>query len=302
MPPFVRPLQGLLLALLLLPLAACDETGTVSDDVDVAVQDAVIARQSGDYDTAVKILERAHERDAANPKVRVELATTLLERDDIDLLDVDRIAQFISEGVGAEARTQTAPRTTDVARSGAACVYASDADAEAFEMTAIAGFTDLVDEVASIERANELLATVLPPQITEFDLCTNVVDGELTYDRGGALAALYEQGLSETQVRQVLAVNALARIIDAYLFVSTEIEQEVTWYRLGDGSVALCADDPAALQDEVEEAVAGFGVAVLSLDARASLLGNAAASDLVDLAKGAFEELRDATGDYCASV
>ena len=294
----LRPLQGLLLALLLLPLAACDETGNLgeTEDVEIAVQDAIIARQSGDYDKAVQILERAYERDTTNAKVRVELATTLLERDDIDLLDVDRIAQFISEGVGAEGRVETA------ARSGAACVYAGDPGAESFELTSIEGFTDLVAEVASIDRANDLLATVIPPQIGEFDLCSNVVDGQLSYDRDGALAALYDQGLTETQVRQVLAVNALARIIDAYLFVSTEIVQEVTWYRLSDGTIAICADNPEALQDEAEVAVADFGEAVLSLDARASLLGNSTASELVDLAKDAFEELRDAIGDYCASV
>ncbi len=297
--PVLRSRPILLLVLFLLPLAACDETGTLGDseDIDVVVQDAVIARQSGDYAKAVSLLERAYERDTTSATVRVELATTLLERDDIDLLDVDRIAQFISEGVGAQARTEPS-----VARSGAACVYAADPGAESFELTAIDGFADLVADVVSIDRANDLLATVIPSQIGEFDLCSNVVDGQLSYDRAGALAALYDQGLTETQVRQVLAVNALARIIDAYLYVSSEIAQEVTWYRLGDGSIAICADDPEGLRDEAEVAVGDFGEAVLSLDARASLLGNSTASELVDLAKDAFEELRDAIGDYCASV
>lgn len=297
MPSAFRPLSALLLALLLLPLAACDETGGMSTDADVAVQDAVIARQSGDYEQAVTILEAAYERDTTNAEVRVELATTLLERDGINLLDIDRIAQFISDGVGASARAASAP----TARRGAACVYAADPGAQTFELTEVEGFADLVGEAASIDRANVLLSAVIPEQIAEFDLCSNVIDGQLSYDRDGALAALYAEGLSEAQVRQVLAVNALARIIDAYFFVSTEVMAEVTWYRLSDGSIAICADDPEALQDEAEAAVADFGEAVLSLDARASLLGNSTASELVDLAKEAFEELRDAIGDYCAS-
>ena len=297
MPTRMRPLQALLLALLLLPLAACDETGGISSDAEIAVQDAVIARQSGDYARAVLILEDAHARAPENAKVRVELATTLLERDGIDLLDIDRVSQFLSEGAGATARTASA------ARSGAACVYASDPTAEAFELTAINGFADLVAEAATIDRTSDLLSTVIPAELSGFDLCSNVVDGALSYDRAGALAALTAQGLTDVQVRQVLAVNALTQLLDAYLFVSTEVVQDVTWYRLGDGSIAICADDPAALRADAEGAVANFGEAVLSLDARASLLGNnAAAADLVDLAKDAFVELRDAIGGYCAGA
>ena len=288
-----------LLVVLLLPLSACDETGAMATDVEAAVQDAQIARQSGDYERAVTILEDAFAQEPANAAVRVELATTLLERDGIDLLDVDRIAQFITEEATGSARQASA----GVARSGAACVYAADPGAESFELTAIEGFADLVAEVASIDRASDLLGTVIPSEIGQFDLCSNVVDGELTYDRAAAIDALRAQGLSETQVRQVLAVNALANVIDAYLYVSTELVQDVTWYRLGDGSIAICADDPEALQADAEEAVADFGAAVLSLDARASLLGgDSAASELVDLAKDAFQELRDAIGDYCDSV
>lgn len=290
MTSFFRPT---LLLLLLLPLAACDETGGLSADVDAAVQDAIIARQSGDYERAVEILEDAHDREPDNAAVRVELATTLLERDEIDLLDVDRIARFITEGAG------TAAGAANTIRSGAACPYASDPTARSFEPADIDGFTGLVAEAASVDRAIELLSTIVPPEVGDLDLCMTFVGDQLVYDRDAAIDALRAQGLTEAQVRQALAVNALAHTVGAYVFVSTELVEEATWYRLSDGSIALCADDPEALRDGTEDAVNQFGEAVLSLDARASLLDGGVAPDLVALAQDAFDQIRDAIGFSC---
>lgn len=296
--PFVsRPFRALLLASVLLPLAACDETGGMSANVETAVEDAVIARQSGDYAAAVAILEDAYEREPDNAIVRVELATTILERDDVDLLDIDRIAQYVTRGTGAA----TAEATASEARG--TCAAASDPTATEFDPTAYAGYADLTANAASIARALSLLQPVMPAAIAGFSICTNVVDGQLAYDRDGAIAELRAQGLSEARVAQVLAVNALASLVDAYLFVSAELPAQTTWYRLADGSITICADDEAALRAQAEAAVADLGEAVLSLDARASVLGaDSAAADLVDLALDAFEEIRDAVGEYCASA
>ena len=291
----LRPLGALLLVALLLPLAACDETGGTSADVETAVEDAVIARQSGDYDTAVRLLESAYEREPENATVRVELATTILKRDDIDLLDVDRIAQYVTDGVGGEAAQPAA------SEARGACAVASDPTASEFDPTDLAGFDDLTAHAVSIRRALELIRPVMPDALTGFSICSNVVDGQLAYDRDGAIAELRARGLSEARVAQVLAVNALANLIDAYLFVSTELPEQTTWYRLADGSIAICAADEAALRTEAEGAIANLGEAVLSLDARASILGaDSAAADLVEMALDAFEEIRDAVGDYCA--
>ncbi|MEM1117169.1 MAG: tetratricopeptide repeat protein [Bacteroidota bacterium] len=295
-----RPLWALLVAALLLPLAACDETGGLSANVDVAVEDAVIARQSGDYEAAVALLEDALDREPENASVRVELATTILERDDIDLLDVDQIAQYVTDGIGG---TAAQPATSEASASEARSACSVGDDATAFDPTDLAGFADLTQGAASIRRALELLRPIMPEAISGFSICQNVVDGQLSYDRDGAIAELRARGLSETRVAQVLAVNALANLIDAYLFVSTELPAQTTWYRLADGSITICAQDADALRTEAEAAIADLGEAVLSLDARASLLGeDSAASDLVDLALDAFEEIRDAVGDYCASA
>ena len=286
----------LLLALLLAPVAACDEVAPPDAPVDVVVDDAVVARERGDVQTAERLLRAALQREPQNPKVRVELATTVLQRDGVDLLDLDRIASFLTTGEGA-ARTRAsggAPR--------AACPYAADPSATAFDPTEIADFDALAGAAAALAETADLLDPVIPEPIRSFDVCTSVADGALVYDRDGALADLAAQGLSRAQIARALAVNALARFLDAYLFVATEVTQETAWYRLADGGVAVCVADPDALRQEAEGAVGDLGEAVLSLDARASLLGaTSLAADLVDVALGAFEGVRDGVADYCSS-
>ena len=103
-----RPFSLLLAALCLLPLSACDEVGpnlTFEEGVDVAIDDAVLARESGDYAQAVSLLSQALEAEPTNAVVRVELATTLLQRDGIDLVDLDRVGQYLTTFTGASAST-----------------------------------------------------------------------------------------------------------------------------------------------------------------------------------------------------
>ena len=294
----MRSLALPLLAALLLPLSACDEVGPAAIDegasVDVAVDDAVIARDQGRRDEAVDILERALATEPENAEVRVELATTLLQRDDVDLLDLDRIGQHLAEAAGDITGTRTA------ARGG--CAFATDPTAVEFDPTDIEGFEALRDSRETLARADGLLETVVPEAVTSFDLCTSIVDGALAYDQAGALADLGAQGLSTPQQAQTLAVSALTDFVDAYLEVSAELPQHVTWYRLADGSIGICADDDDALKDAVEAPVQAFGEAVLALDARAELLGGSSvATEVVDIALEAYTELDDAVGDYCAT-
>lgn len=57
----------------------------------MVVQDAVMAREQGNYDRAIALLERSFEVHPEHAGVRVELSTTLLEREGVDLFDVERI-------------------------------------------------------------------------------------------------------------------------------------------------------------------------------------------------------------------
>ena len=285
-----------LAALALFPLAACDETGgAVQDDVEVAVGDAVIARANGDHDAAAVILRRALEKEPENPQVRVELATTLLDQGGVDLLDLDRIARFVSGGAGDARRASMAAART----SGGACAPASDPSATPFALRDVPGYADLEAESERIREADETLDPVVPAALQSFDVCSSVVDGALAYDRDGAVRDLRGQDLSETQIRQALAVNGLAQLVESYAHLA---DADVTWYRLADGSIDACADDEAAFEVRAEESAAGFGEAILSLDTRAHLLGEgSAAGEVVDLVLDAYDDFEDAVGDYCAT-
>ena len=289
-------LSWLLAALVLLPLSACDETGgAVSSDVEVAVDDAVVARQSGDYDQAVAILEATLKTNPTSAPVRVELAATVMERDGIDLLDLDQIASFVTEEAGAQTAARSAARS--------ACAFEADPGAVAFDPADAVDLPEILAKRGTIRRSLELLDEVLPAALTGFDICTSVVDGELVYDRAAAAEALRAQDLSDDQIGRLLAVNALGRFLDAYLFVTEDVTAQTTWYRLSDGSIGVCADDPEALEDQAREAVDGIGQSILSLDLRAGAFArSSASSEIVTLAVDAFGEIRDAVGDYCSDA
>lgn len=276
----------------LLPLSGCDESGLAFDEAAV-IADAQIARQSGDFGLAVELLQGALDRNPSSAPVRAEFAATLLQRDDLNLLDLDRIARFVVSDVAGAAAPPTAGR-------GGTCRFASDPTATPFDPTSVEGFPEIEASQAAIDSVLALIEPVLPAALRTFSPCTTIgPDGRLVYDHAGAAAGLRASGLSDAQISQLLATNALARFLDAYLFVTTEVPQQTAWYRLADGGIGVCVDDQDALIDQTEGAVSTLGTALLSLDTRARGFGGT--TELVDLAVDAFGDLREALGEYCAA-
>lgn len=293
-----RSFLPLLAAVLLLPLSGCDETGpmlSIDEGVDVAIDDAILAREQGDYDSAVSLLTQALEAEPTNAVVRVELSTTLLQREGIDLFDIDRIAQYLSTA-GSERVAQPA-----AARGAGTCAYAEDPTAVQFDPTEYEGFDELVVSIDVLEEVTSTLEGVLPAAVEDFALCGSVVDGELVYDQAGAILDLKAQGLTDEQAAQALAVGALARFIDAYVTVTEELADETSWYRLADGSIGICADDEEAARTKSEGAIQDIGEAILSLDTRAAILGASAtvAAEIVDTALEVYSELEQDITTYC---
>lgn len=291
----LRTVFAALAVALVLPLAGCDETSQNLGLADEAlvIADAQIARQNGDYHQATVLLEGALDRNPTSAPVRVELATTVLASRDLNLLDLDRIAQFLVNGTGGI----TAGR--DAARSGAACPYATDGTSRQFDPT-----TDTPDFPAvkasrgAIDSVLTLVEPILPASLKTFDINTSVgPDGQLTYDQPAAAAALRAyrgsdgQALTEVQISQLLAANALARFFDAYLVV-TDVEQKPTWWRLQGNKIGVCADNMNALQTQTEPSIKKLGTAVLALDVRTRSFGGSA--ELVQIALDAFKDIRDA--------
>lgn len=295
---------ALVAVLALLPLSACDETGGLGDGpVDQQVRNAQIARQAGDYDTAIRILEAAYAANPSNAAVRVEYGLTVFERSDINLLDLDRIATYLS--------TTAVPRTgaeAPAAARGLTCRYATDPTATPFDPTDFADFPSLQGDRAQITLVLSLLEPIIPAALRSFDLCTSIVDGPdgnaaLSYDAQAALADMRALGLTDDQISAALATNALARFLNAYLFLAIDVPQQTAWYRINGGSsIGICAEDEEALRTQAEVAIRDMGEALFSIDLRSRTFGTTSTTqDLLDLVLESYEEVRDGVGDYCSS-
>ncbi len=305
-PPSMLRSPLLLVGVLALALAGCDETGGVTGgSVAQQIDHARAARQNGDYETAVRILDAAYAANPSNAALRAEYGVTLLERDDLDLLDLDRVASFLADAGGA---LPAAPAPSPTLSVGAgSCPYATQPGAVPFDPTGYDGFPDLQANAAVIDQTLALLDPVIPDAIQSFQICTSITNGPdgptLNYVPAEALAEMRASGMTDDQIAAALAANGLARFLKAYLTVTTTLSQQTTWYRLDGGSrLGVCADDPDLLQTEAETAIEDLGEAVFSLDLRGSVLGDPALTqDLVDLMLEGYAEIRDGLGTYCSA-
>lgn len=305
MPLFVRTPLLLGAAVLVVSLAACDETGGASGgSVQEQLRDARLARQAGRYDDALRLLADAHAQDPQSAPVRVEYSLTLLEERRIDLLDLDRVARFLT-------RTLARPEGKGSARPAGPfpvgfCPYAADPTAQAFDPTDFEGFDEIRASRDVLEQALELLAPVMPAAFQTAEACTSVVrasDGSavLAYDATAARAELRARGLTDSEISAALATSALARFLRAYLTLTDDLPPQTTWYRLSGGSsVGVCSDDPLAVVPIANTAVRDIGDALFSIDLRAETSGRTSTSrDLIELVVESYEEVRDGIARAC---
>lgn len=300
---FRLPLLALGALILATGLTGCDETGNLSGgSVERQITNAQIARQNGDYATAIRILEAAHAANPDNAPVRAELGLTLLERDGINLLDLDRVATFITSEAGTQA-----PAAPDGSALRMTCPYTNNPSATPFQLNGVSGFEDLVAARGTIREAMALLAPMIPSELRGFDICTSIGTAPggsgvvFNYNRAAALAQMRALGLTDTQIGATLASNALVRFLDAYLYIALDLPQQTQWFRINGGSsIGVCADNPDALLGQAEDAVASLGQGALSIDLRATIFGaNSTQQQLVELVSDGYLQMRDAIGDYC---
>lgn len=290
------------LALLAIPtLSGCDEAAPTSPD-DLVI-DARIARQAGDIDEAVDLLERAYVADERDAVVRVELASALFEQVDLDIADLDALANYLldeaSGGLGI-----FAPEATAAAKGGS-CPYETEPGASPFDPRDLDEYAQYLERASVARRVREILDPVITDELRPDDfLCTGIVDGALSYDADGALAALRaaDDRLSDDQIASALGVNAVAEVLDTYLFLSEELREEAAWYRLADGTLGICpvGITEEELRDLAEPSIADLGEALLSIDLRARII-DTASTDLVDAVLDAYEEVRDDLAPYCSN-
>ncbi|MEL6615095.1 MAG: hypothetical protein AAFQ43_05125 [Bacteroidota bacterium] len=288
------------LALLAVPtLTGCDEVAPVS--ADDLVTDARIARQAGDVDQAVDLLERAFAADAADAVVRVELASALFEQSDLGIADLDALASYLLD----EANSGGVAPFTPEASKGGSCPYESEPGAVPFDPRDLDEYGQYLERVSVARRVREILDPVITEELRPDDfLCTGIQDGELNYDPDAALAALraQDEDLSDTQIASALGANAVAEVIDTYVFLSEDLRDDAAWYRLSDGTLGVC---PVGITEEdlrarAEPSVADLGEALLSIDLRGRLV-ETSATELVDVVIDAYEEVRDDLAPNCSN-
>lgn len=286
-------------------LTGCDAlepTRAPFEDLEAAIDDAVIAREQGDYETAVELLEDAVEAHPESAPARVELGVTYLERDGIDLFELERIARRLAGENAASATVASAAPPS--------CSFASNRDAEPFDPSDYAEYAGLLANRASVEAARANVgaaeAAAIPGSLRAVNLCTGIEGGEIVYEREAALEAMTTAGLSDEQIGAALAVNATSLILTSVFTLLEDVgpDQNVQWYRIpnSDGSytIGLCADDLVALQEASEGVVADMGEALVSLDLRAHHLGRTGLTqEIVDVVVEAYTEIEDDLADYC---
>ncbi|NNF58960.1 MAG: hypothetical protein HKN04_12045 [Rhodothermaceae bacterium] len=296
-----RALFALLALLIATPtlLTACDQA-TPSNDADTLLTDARIARQGGDIDTAIDLFEDALALDPTSAIVRVELSSAYFERADIDLFDLDRVALFLLEQQPGEAAPASPSAPNAV---GATCTYATDPTATAFDPRAMDGYPELVADRATVQQVLALLSFIIPDELRALSLCSGIADGELIYEHESALASMRAFGLSDAQIASALAINAVARLLNAYFFLAEDIAPQTQWYRLADGDIGVCADDLDAIRAQSEDAINDLGEVLTSLDLRGRALGGGSTQtrDILDHAIEAYEAIADHLGPYCST-
>jgi hypothetical protein len=307
MSPSVRLLAAAALVSGALLLTACD--GATANDAGTLLTDAQIALQAGDLDEAIRLLEQAHALEPGNDAVTVLLASVYLQRDGVDLLDLDRVLLHITAPSGGLPGGGVTARGAADGRVGAACVFEHLPGAEPFDPRAVEGYDGLLASRGVIQHAAALLQVappppdslpVMPAALRPDTLCGAVVDGALVYDREAALGHLRASGLTDVEAATALAVNATARFLDGYFLLVEDLPQPTTWYRTPIG-IGICGEDPEALPAQATPALTYLFEGLAALDLRNEVLGGDTASRaLVEHAIEAYEALDAYLGLSCS--
>ncbi len=284
---------------------AYSEGGSVENLVD----DARYARANGDFERAVQLLEDAYAEEPENAVVRIELATTLMQREGLNSVDlVGQVSDFVTEAIdSAEGATQAG----DAARSGGeSCSYtSSDPNREVFEPASFEGYSDIIASLPLLRRVRDLLAGddgVLPAALRALSPCESIVNGEVVYDRVAASQELYDTfGGNQTLVRTALQLNAVVLVLDAYSGIFEQPDLPVDWYLVGSEDnrrLGFCvADEPTLdlLYSRIDDRVADVGRALFSIDLLVYDDGSETLEELRDEALELYVTFQEDVSRYC---
>lgn len=294
----------------LLVLAGCNVLDTAYEEggtVDQNIEDAQHARANGDFDTAERLLRDALEQEPGHPVVRLELSSTLLQRQQISLVDLERVTTHVLdeiEAVGGGARHSASSDT---------CTFDSSEPTQLFDPNAVEDYAEIADAAPILFEVLDLLngvptpadPPVIPAALGEVDPCTVVQDGTLAYDRDALLDALRAQfDGDDRRVNAALKMNAIALTLGAYVDLFENDDFPVAWYLVGeedDVRVGFCMDrdhvDP--FYDRIDTNLDALAEAFFSLDLLIYNTGDEEMQELVDEAVALYETFEGSFGRYC---
>ena len=249
--------------------AAYQEGGSVEN----LIEDAYYARVNEDFDHSEELLREAFDLAPDHPKVRLDLASTLMQGAEINLLDLEAVTTHLL----TEIETETGQgRGTP----GDTCTWTSDEATRPFDPRVAEGYEDLVATAPVITEVLRLLndpATptsqpVLPAGLSELDPCSVVDGGTLSYDRDALLGTLYDHfGRDDLRINTALTINAVALTLGAYLGIFESPDLTVDWFLIGeagDARIGFCTDRASLVtfEEEVDTHLDAIAQTYFSLD------------------------------------
>ncbi len=275
-----------------------DEGGSIENLVD----DARFARDNGDFDRAVDLLEDAFEHDDENPEVRLELSSTLMQRDNLNLLDLERVTQHLLSAVESEAGTGMRGFAADT------CTFDAGEAAVPFDPTAVEDYDDITGAGATLARVTELLnehegieSPGMPTELTSLNICSAIDGGTLNYDRDAVLAAVNDRFGDDAAATRALTVNAVALTLQAYVALFEQPDLPVDWFIVdGDDLGACMAESQFDLfVERAQGEVDRVGQALISLDLLLQNTGNDEYAEYVDDALEVYQTVETAELNPC---
>ena len=189
--------------------------GSGGDDVEVLLADARTALANGDAEEAVEYLKSAHASDPDHSEVRIELVRARFEANDIDLISLQSVGNFLINGDNSKqsGRTPDQPLCTfDAGATSSSVIDFSQSDA----------YQQLSALIEVFEDASELL---------------------------NALGASDRSELSTELEARLLLLRAFTRSFQVIDEVhEAALERSVELHRLSDGSIGLCAEETEDLE------------------------------------------------------
>jgi len=273
-------------------------------------EDARHARAAGDYVRAVALLEKALEKEPANPTVRVELSSTLMRRDRLTLLDLEKLTAHLFGALDGHAHAAS-PALARAPLEGDVCTFGPEASAEPFDPRS-PDYDRIVAARPTIRRVLDLLSDpeaptetpALPPALTELDVCSVLVDDGVHYDRHAVLAAVRKRFETPEQVTAALTMNALALSLTAYVSLFEQPDLPVRWFAVDGAEVGACVAEGHydLLVTRARAEVQRVGQALLSLDLLETHTNHAESAALVDKALELYQSVRGAELDPCSGT